>query len=213
MKRIMLPDFGGGGGQPAPADHDYGNVLGAPFAVFLKNGVTRLVDQTTGKTMVDITDLPGLVAATVRSRVLHPRKLSPADLKFLRSALAMKSKHLAKMVELTPEFYSRCETGQKIMSGPTEKMFRTCAFLLSYRNHKDIRDFVKGKTAAEKTLRPEEAQKVLTDIKRLFFDMKISAVFEVEDGELSFTFTRRCPDDGAPCGDEDEKWDNELKAA
>src|SRR4051794_6434984 len=108
------------------ADHDYGRVIGAPFVVYLKNGVTTERNPITGKTVISITDPAGLMAAIVRSRVLHPQKLTGPDLKFIRAALGLKAKTLAERLELTPEFYSRCEVGHKVMSGPTEKVYRGC---------------------------------------------------------------------------------------
>jgi DNA-binding transcriptional regulator YiaG len=211
MKPIMQHDHVAG----PVADHDYGKVLGAPFAVYLKNGVQTETDPVTGKTVTSITDLPGLVATVVRSRVLHPRKLSGSDLKFIRTALALKAKRVAEAVELSAEFYSRCEAGQKAMSAPTEKVYRGFVFLVSLLKDKGLRNALQHeeKDKAKKQMSPEEAQKGLDKLRTLFCDMKINPVFGVEEGELRFTFTRGCPDHSSPCGDDDAKWDTELIAA
>jgi hypothetical protein len=210
MKLIMQHDLGSGVGGPV-ADHDYGKVLGAPFRVYLKNGVKSEADPATGKAVTSITDLPGLVAAVVRSRVLHPRKLAAKDLKFIRSVLGLKGKDLATAVELSAEFYSRCEAGQKAMSGPTEKVYRGYVFLLTYLKDRGVRVALKEKIEADKKeVRPEDAQKALSEIRTLFFDMKINPVFGIEEGALSFTFSRGCPDEGTPCGDDDATWNTEM---
>src|SRR5690606_39098406 len=77
----------------------------------------------------EFTDLPGLIAAIVKSRVLHPRKLSGDDLKYIRSALALKSSEVAAALDLTPEHYSRCENGTKTLSSATEKFYRMFVYL------------------------------------------------------------------------------------
>ena len=206
MDQIMQHDFAGGG---PVAGHYLAKSLGAPFKVYLSNGVDTTVDPVSGKTMTSITDLPGLIAAVVRSRVSHPRRLSGADLRFIRSALRLKSKGLAAALELTPEHYSRCETGQKAMSTTTEKLYRGYAFLISILNDKGVRDAVQQERKA-KDIPPKDAQEALETVRKLFCDLKISPVFTVGE-ELSFSFSRRCPDKDMPCGDDDAKWENEVK--
>ena len=73
MDQIMQHDFGDGG---PVAGHYLAKSLGAPFKVYLANGVEKKIDPISGKAMTSIVDLPGLIAAVVRSRVSHPRKLS-----------------------------------------------------------------------------------------------------------------------------------------
>src|ERR1700738_2011503 len=129
MDQIMQHDFKDGG---PVAGHYFAKSLGAPFKVYLANGVETKIDPISGKAMTSIIDLPGLIAAVVRSRVSHPRKLAGDDLKFIRSALHLKSKGLAAALELSPEFYSRCESGHKAMSPTTEKLYRGYAYLITF---------------------------------------------------------------------------------
>jgi hypothetical protein len=205
MDQIMQHDFDDDG---PVAGHYHAKSLGAPFKVFLTNGVTTEPDLGSGKSRISIVDVPGLIAAVVRSRVSHPRKLSGADLRFIRSALCLKSKALAEMLELTPEHYSRCESGEKTMSTNTEKMYRGYAFLATFLRDKKLRDAVRQKERKE--ISPEDAQKALETIRKLFFDLKIRPVFGANE-ELTFVFTRRCPDERTPCGDDDSEWKNDLE--
>ena len=101
-------------------------VLGAPFPVFLVNGFETKIDPATKKTLTEIHDLPGLLAAVVKARIFHEQKLAGPDLKFIRSALCVKSGVLAKMIGVTPEHYSRCEAGTKVMSAAQEKLHTGC---------------------------------------------------------------------------------------
>jgi hypothetical protein len=100
MEQIMQHDFPGGGPVAGPY---LAKSLGAPFKIYLSNGVEFETDPTSGKMMTKIVDLPGLIGAVVRARVSHPRKLSGADLRFIRSALRLPSKGLAAVLDLSPE--------------------------------------------------------------------------------------------------------------
>jgi hypothetical protein len=191
------------------AGHPYlAKSLGAPFRVYLTNGVEVEVDPPSGKAMTSIIDLPGLIGAVVRSRVSHPRKLSGADLKFIRSALRLQSKVIAAVLDTTPEHYSRCEHGQKTMSTTTEKLYRGYAYVFSFLNDRGFVDEVR--TEKNKESSPEEAQNALLAVQRLFSSLKIKPVFSADE-ELCFTFSRRCPDATVPCGDDDAKWKSEQE--
>jgi len=87
----------------SPVAQDYVELLGAPFKVFLVNGVVEKVDEKTGKVMTEITDLPGLIACILQARVMHPRKLSGNDLKFIRGALRLRSVEVADILDISPE--------------------------------------------------------------------------------------------------------------
>lgn len=208
MKPIMQHDPTDG----PVADHDYGRVIGAPFVVHLKNGAMTETNPITVKTVISITDPAGLMAAIVRSRVLHPQKLTGPDFKFIRTALGLKAKELAENLELTPEFYSRCEAGHKVMSGPTEKVFRAYTFLLSYK--KDLRVIHAIREAKQagnkKPLSPADAEKALSDLGTLFCGMKINPMIDVEKGPLRFTFIRGRAGEEKPCGDDDANWKTEA---
>ncbi len=203
MNQIMQHDLGGRGSSPV-AGHYYAKSFGAPFKVYLANGVENMPDPATGKIVTSIIDLPGLIAVVVRSRVLHPRKLSAVDLRFIRSALCLKSKQLATAVELTPEHYSRCEVGLKTMSTATEKVYRCYVYLITFARDKNLHALKKEKTASA-----EDGQKALRAFRKLFLELKISPVFDPNE-ELEFVFARRCPDEDKPCGDDDAEWNDEV---
>jgi hypothetical protein len=204
VSQIVQHDFGSG----SPVGHYCANSLGAPFKVYLVNGVKTESHPVTGKSMTIITDLPGLIAAVVRARVLHQRKLSGADLKYLRSALCLKSMVLAKAIDLTPEYYSRCENNQKIMSTTTEKHYRVYAYLSSLLKDRNLQSAVRAQK--EKDLSPDKAKKALAAFQKLFFEMKICPVFDIDE-ELAFVFSRKECTNETPCGDDDAEWKPELE--
>lgn len=206
MSQIARHDFEASG-PPPEADYYEATALGAPFKVYLANGVEIKPDHT-GKLMTSITDLPGLIAAVVRSRVMHSRKLSGKELRFIRSALCLKSKDLAAALELTPEHYSRCETGLKAMSTMTEKGYRCYVYLMSLMRDKDIQDAVRQQKGH--SISPKEGKKVLAAFQKLFLEMKIRSVFPTGD-DLAFTFWRQgCPENTTCGADDDAEWKSEV---
>jgi hypothetical protein len=207
VNQIVQHDFRG---SPV-AGHYYAKSLGAPFKVYLSNGVKKKRDQKTGKIVTDISDLPGLIAAVVRARVLHPRKLSAPDLKFIRTALCLKSKDLAAAIDQTKEHYCRCESGQKTMSVTAEKVYRANAYLASLWRDKTLRNAVRQQQQEqEKKIPPEKAAKALEEFQKLFLEMKINPVCDAQE-ELEFFFYRGCGD--VPCGDDEAEWTNKVAHA
>ena len=135
MSQTMQHDY-----ADSPVAQDYGELIGVPFKVFLTNGVVEKVDEKTGKVMTEITDLPGLITCILQTRVLHPRKLSGDDLKFIRVALRLRSAEVADILDVSPEHYSRCETGTKTLSTSTEKFYRMRVFLQAVCKDKAIQE-------------------------------------------------------------------------
>lgn len=207
----MQHDFVG-----SPVAQDYGELIGTPFKVFLSNGVVEEIDDMTGKVMTDIIDLPGLIASILRSRVLHPRKLSGDDLKYIRSALHVRSSEIAEILEITPEHYSRCETGVKTLSASSEKHYRMHVFLETFC--KNI--FVHRKISEQKQEQKpecsddnEKAKETMEAFQKIFSEMKIRHVFDAGE-ELAFSFTRRSRSEpSVDCEKGDGKWQNEHKEA
>lgn len=101
--------------------------IGAPFKVVLHHSVKVELDDAGEIASYTIPDPDGLIRTVVFTRVLHRRKLSGADIKFIRRALGMKQKDLAQRIETTPEHLSRCEAGSLVMSATTEKLLRIYA--------------------------------------------------------------------------------------
>lgn len=196
------------------------DTLGAPFKVTLKNSVSIKMDPVTKKELVTIPDMVGLINAVVRARVGHERKLNGLEIRFIRKALGIQSKSLAELLAMSPEHLSRCENEMKVMSPASEKIFRAFSFLLTFSSKpKDIIGECMEKRKASEEIKekmrnaPPEMVDFLEDFVRIFFEMKIRTVFDVNK-PLSFTFTRRrvkgktCDSDG-----DNEKWGPLEKAA
>jgi DNA-binding transcriptional regulator YiaG len=188
------------------SDYYLAKSLGAPFDVYLANGVEQKINPVTGKKSVEIKDPPGLVASVARARVLHARKMSGDDMKFLRTAVCLKSKVLAEAIDLSPEHYSRCEAGQKTMSPTAEKLYRGYIFLATYLKDKAL---MTKCTAKKDEISPEDAKKAFSTFQKLFFEIKINPVFDSNE-RLEFVFCRRSEPHGAPCGGDDAEWKNDL---
>jgi transcriptional regulator with XRE-family HTH domain len=212
VSQIVQHDFAGG--SPV-AGHYHAKSLGTPFSVFLTNGVQTKFDHTTGKWVTEITNLPGLIAAVVRTRVMHPRKLSSAELRFIREALCVKSKDIAKDIQVTPSHYSRYENGQKTMSPATEMVYRANAYLRSLELDKYFKRAVEEakkeqEKEQKKEVSPEKATKALSEFRKLFFEMKIIPVCGADE-DLIFVFSRGCREQ--PCGEEGTEWTDTIEKA
>jgi transcriptional regulator with XRE-family HTH domain len=192
-----------GGGSPV-AGHYYAESLGTPFKVYLTNGVETKV--VLGKTVTSIIDLPGLITTVVQSRVLHPRKLSGPDLKYIRSALCLKSKELAAALGLSPEHYSRLENGERTMSVATEKLYRMYVFLARFPRDKNIRNAISQQKAKE--LSPEKTAKAFAALRKIFLGLKVDPVCSAEE-TLEFVFSR-VSRRSLTCGDSDAEWENDV---
>ena len=188
----------------SPVAQDYSELIGTPFKVILSSGIAEKVDVTTGRVTTEIVDLPGLVAAILQCRVLHPRKLSGDDLKYIRSALGIRSAQVAEVLDISPEHYSRCEAGTKTLSSSSEKHLRMYVYLEAACKHTEVQE----KLAKNEKCDPEEAKEALEAFKSIFSDMKIQHL-SLAGEELAFSFSRgpvpreEDNDDG---GNDDGKW-------
>ncbi|WP_208430517.1 helix-turn-helix transcriptional regulator [Methyloceanibacter sp. wino2] len=192
-----------------PVARDYSEMLGTPFKVFLSNGVEEKIDKKSGKLKTSIVDLPGLIATIVQARVLHPRKFSGKDLKYIRSALAMRSFQVAEALDISPEHYSRCESGTKTLSTSAEKLLRMCAFYLAQcKDVSFLEERKEAKSVSELSDEEREAaREAVGAFRSVFFDMKIENVFEAGK-ELELSFSRGCREhiEDESCNDERGKW-------
>lgn len=188
--------------------------LGAPFTVVLKNGVSKKHDPKTGAEKIIIPDLKGLIGAVVRSRVLHPRKLGGDEVKFLRKSLGIKAKDLAEFLGMTPEHFSRCENGTKVLAPSSEKLFRILAFAGSH--HETPSDLlVLAKEPKSKVPAKSKASKAADSLLTQFLSMKIETVFDPDDG-LHFEFVRRVRQEDAAISSgqtDDDGWVEPIKDA
>ncbi len=104
-------------------------LLNAPFTVILRKSAKQVVDSNGRVIETIIPDPEGLVKAVAQARVLHKHKLSGGELKFLRSALGLKSKELARAIAVTPEHMSRLEAGEKVLCPQSEMLVRIFTFV------------------------------------------------------------------------------------
>lgn len=177
--------------------------LGAPFKVVLNDAVRVSFDKTTGEAVsYSIPDLDGLLGTIVITRILHARKLSGADIKFVRKALGVKQKDLAGKLELSVEHLSRCETGTLPMSPGSEKLLRIFA--------------LKTALKIDKLKACEEKTKLEDALDSVFDGMKPAAAYDVKD-ELVFHFYRVRPTKHESPGEDlppdDGHWKDLDKAA
>lgn len=111
--------------------YDATTILGCPFKVILKDSVSLVKSGDGVVRETIIPDPDGLVKAVAQYRVMNPIKLGPADLKFIRSAMRMKSKDFAQLIKVTPEHLSRLESGQKPLTLQSDMFVRMVTFVIT----------------------------------------------------------------------------------
>jgi DNA-binding transcriptional regulator YiaG len=190
----------GVGAQTYVADQFEAEDVGAPFKVLLHNAVKIRENEKGERLSYAIPDLEGLIVAVVISRILHPRKLFGADIKFIRKAISFKQKDLASKLEMSVEHLSRCETGAHVMAPSSEKLLRILSLKSAMKLHK-----MKSCTAKTNI---EDA------LDRLFDAIKPLPVFDVDEVlELHF-YRARPSSDGAGSHDPDDGlWEEDERSA
>ncbi|WP_298967722.1 helix-turn-helix transcriptional regulator [uncultured Methylobacterium sp.] len=189
--------------------------LGAPFTVVLINSVRVVPDQDTGNKKVHIPDMPGLISAVVRTRMMHPRKLNGAELKFLRHALSLKAITVANFLEMSPEHLSRCENGDRVMSSASEKQLRLASFMGTFFEDPEA-VFSDSKDVDVAEMKKAKIDKRIETIIKFFFTMKIKSTYKNEDIVIKLTrkgqprnFYLPAPE----CELEDSEWEVEEPIA
>ena len=173
------------------AAHD-AELLGAPFKVILENAVKQSVCAECDAVLkTAIPDPEGLVYAVVVARALHPRKMTGAEIRFIRHAMKWKAKEVAAELGISPEHLSRCENGSLPMSETTERLFRVYSIL-------QVRD----RSAVDKL------------IDQGFKKFRIEASWDADD-PLVFHFERRKVAGADRSGEDgtDGKWEPHQAAA
>jgi transcriptional regulator with XRE-family HTH domain len=175
--------------------------IGAPFKIVLHKAVKVTKNDQTGKIVsYAIPDLDGLIAAVVITRILHPRKLFGADIKFIRKAISLKQKELASKLEMSTEHLSRCETGAVVMAASSEKLLRILSLKYAIKLH--------SMKSGEMKTKFEDA------VDRLFDAIKPTPVHDVEDIlELHFYRPRASRADVGPHDSDDGPWEADKSAA
>lgn len=95
--------------------------MGIP--VLLLDSVEIEIDDE-GEELTSIPNEKGLEASVAIARVLHPRKLAGAEIKFLRKAMGMTGREFAATMEIDPATASRWENDGQVLGGASEKMLR-----------------------------------------------------------------------------------------
>lgn len=100
--------------------------LGAPFSVILERSV-GIVRGENGPSPV-IPDLVGLVHETAAARARHPRRLSGADLLFMRRAVEMSREDFGRAMGSTEADIVAYEEGGRAVPAPLDGLVRIHAY-------------------------------------------------------------------------------------
>jgi DNA-binding transcriptional regulator YiaG len=197
---MTIIQHGGMAGSTYVVDQFEATDLGAPFKVILHKSVRVSYSQESGEPIsYSIPDLDGLIRTIVISRVLEPRKLSGADIRFIRKAICIKQKDMAQRIETSHEHLSRCEAGTLVMSPTTEKLLRIFALKTAIKLHK-------VKSCEAKT-------KLEDSLDKLFDSIRPIAAHEVTNVlELHFHRSRPSNDANGDGNDGDGEWDENQPA-
>lgn len=201
---------------------EYEPNLGAPFKVILFDSVEQELSADGEVLETIIPNLDGLLKEVAFARSLDPRKFSPADIKFVRTAVGLKAVDLAELLGVTPEHVSRCEKGDRVLSVAAEKLLRV---IILKRRHNpaelancffSILENEELSPSKRKRILAltEKYKKTIEEIETAIFDSRIQTVFSVED--LCFEFELVRPDESElDLFDErpEEKWRTSEKFA
>lgn len=193
---MMINQHGGQSEQTRVVDHFVATDLGTPFKVVLHKAVRVTFNDRNEAISYSIPDLDGLLRATVIARILHERKLSGSDIRFVRRAIGVKQKDVARSIEMSPEHLSRCEAGNLVMSPTSEKLLRIFAL-------KTVVKLNRIKACEAKT-------KLEDALDKLFEVMKPISAHSVEH-VLEFHFRRTRPSSDVEGDDADDvggQWDD-----
>jgi transcriptional regulator with XRE-family HTH domain len=183
--------------------------LGTPFKVILRDSVRQIVDEDTGKVEKTVIPNPrGLLQTIAITRLVWPRKLSGADIKFVRKALKIRANELAGMIEVSPEHLSRCEAGERVLSPGIEKCLRIAILLDLLRLPEP--DSSKHQSEDSRQLFDHYAE-ALARLKAVMKGMHIPAAYDASD-ELCLTFHVSKSSGSAPDHEDGERWNGEQAA-
>lgn len=179
------------------------DILGAPFKVYLRDAVrVELCDGCGAVRNTAIPDPEGLLYTISLCRALHSRKLTGAEIKFMRNVMGWKATKLAEELAITPEHLSRVENGHVPLSITTEKLFRFYAILHP------------GVTSTHEPVTKEKALEIFkdaaSDVMEMIKAFKIESSWSI-DKPLEFHFERRSARTGAES--DDGRWKPEKHAA
>lgn len=196
--------------------------LGSPYEIILHNAVRQCVDVDSGKVIeTEIPNFGGLLKEIAAARVLHPRKLSAADIAFVRKAINLKGIELASLLGVSPEHLSRCENGSRVLSPSAEKLFRVIVLKKRFNLTKltNILKKYQGQGVIDDeaiqrlTALNAEYGRAFAQVEQAVFGSEITAVHDSQEA-LAFSFRLKCEDEilgkDPDCGDESHDWTQEA---
>lgn len=185
--------------------------LNAPFKVVLKNSVRQIIDDCGNVEKIVIPNPRGLLKQVAITRLLFPRKLSGADIKFVRKSLKIKAIELADMLGITPEHLSRCESGERVLSPGVEKCMRLSVILDNFKLPEEAEEACVSNEKIR--LKIEEFQEAIRRLQEVIRGMPISSVYDHEEQlELHF-YIRRDSSQQSSADDDEEDWTDRLPEA
>lgn len=191
-------------------------LLGAPFKVILVKSVRRYYDIDSDKVIRTwIPNLTGLRKAVALARCMNPRKLSGLEIKFVRKAIDYKAIELANLLDIGPEHLSRCESGERLLSGAAEKLLRVIVLKRAHMLVDVIEDLIASIEQSGKHYNRIDELKIafgnyrdcVADLEALVLNMSIQPAYDTND-PLTFSFQIRelSASDGEDKNEEDIKW-------
>jgi DNA-binding transcriptional regulator YiaG len=190
--------------------------IGAPFKVILVNSARQRVSPEGEVLETCIPNMGGLLREVALARSLHERKLTPAEIKFIRKAVGLKASELANLLGISAEHLSRCEHGDRTLSLAAEKLLRVIILKRRYNSSGMIEKLKAclandslGKKQIER-LRSviEQYNECVADLEKAIFDFQIGSVHAAGD-ELCFQFELKHPEGSsanANHSQEEEEW-------
>lgn len=104
--------------------------LGLPYPITLIDGAEAEIDEDTGLDIgISVPDQEQLAAAVALARVLHPVRLAPEEVKYVRYVLGMTATALADELSIDKATYSRWEAGKQTCGEWVEKQVRRIAVI------------------------------------------------------------------------------------
>lgn len=185
--------------------------LGAPFEVVLSKSVKQTIDADGNVIETTIPNPRGLLRQVAITRLIHSRKLSGKDIKFVRKALSIKAKELADMIAVSPEHFSRCETDKAVLSPGIEKFLRLSILVDTLKLPAEIEQQIEDADALMKLSKFRKAFERLQDSIR---SMQIEAVYDSHELlRLQFHVIDHSSSNDDGEADSDEDWYDELDIA
>lgn len=154
--------------------------LGVPFKVVLFNSVRQVINTDTGEVeKIIIPNIRGLMQKIAMTRIAIPQKLSGSEVKFIRRAFKLKASQLSEKIGVTAEHFSRCESGERVLSPGAEKCLRISALLEHYKLPDNVDDLISGNEEAKEKI--ELFYRALFNVQNIMNEMHIVPAFNANE--------------------------------